>query len=182
MHAFICYLHCLQKSAAFKKLNPAGLVPALVHGRTLLTESMAVLEFLEDEYPGTKRLFGGDSYERAEIRAQCMTVSVAADAANVVFLEFDRISVNFAEIPWSFLYFPLIFQVVSGIQPLQNVGTLAHIVRLGLGGEEWAQHFIAKGFDTLERRLERSSGQYSVGDSVSAADCCLVPQVYNAVK
>jgi hypothetical protein len=32
----------------------------------------------------------------------------------------------------------------------------------------------------LEKLLEKSSGKFCVGDNVTMADCCLVPQVYNA--
>lgn len=34
----------------------------------------------------------------------------------------------------------------------------------------------------LEKVVERTSGKYCVGDSVTLADCCLVPQVYNALR
>ncbi|XP_034487972.1 probable maleylacetoacetate isomerase 2 isoform X2 [Drosophila innubila] len=68
--------------------------------------------------------------------------------------------------------------ICSGIQPLQNRLVLAH-----LGKEksmEWAQHWISRGFRGLEQVLSASSGKYCVGDEISMADCCLVPQVFNA--
>ena len=34
----------------------------------------------------------------------------------------------------------------------------------------------------LEQRLAQSAGQYCVGDTVTLADICLVPQVYNAQR
>jgi glutathione S-transferase len=52
----------------------------------------------------------------------------------------------------------------------------------GLNGSDWAKHFINQGFDAIEKRLQRTAGTYCVGDDVSLADCCLVPQVFNAVK
>ena len=45
---------------------------------------------------------------------------------------------------------------------------------------EWAKFWIAKGLYAVEELLSRSSGKYCVGDSITMADCCLVPQVYNA--
>lgn len=43
------------------------------------------------------------------------------------------------------------------------------------------QHFIAAGFAGLEGMLKQDeAGRFAVGDSVSLADICLVPQVYNA--
>lgn len=63
----------------------------------------------------------------------------------------------------------------SGIQPLQNLNVLQYV-----GDEkkaEWGRHWITKGFVALEKLLERYAGKYSVGDSITMADLCLVPQV-----
>lgn len=46
----------------------------------------------------------------------------------------------------------------------------------------WAQHWINKGFAAVERYLQETSGQFCVGDELSIADLCLVPQVFNARK
>lgn len=71
--------------------------------------------------------------------------------------------------------------IVSGVQPLQNIGVLNHMGNY-LGEEErkWSQFWIAKGFAALEKLLSKSAGKYCVGDEISLADCCLVPQVFNA--
>ncbi|XP_059482276.1 probable maleylacetoacetate isomerase 2 [Neocloeon triangulifer] len=69
--------------------------------------------------------------------------------------------------------------IVSGIQPLQNKSS----VLSAIGNEhkqEWAVHWIKKGFEAIEKLLENTSGRYCVGDKISLADCCLVPQVFNA--
>lgn len=75
--------------------------------------------------------------------------------------------------------FLLPLQVISsGIQPLQNLIVLIHV------GEEkkkeWAQHWITRGFRAVEKLLSSSAGKYCVGDEITLADCCLVPQVFNA--
>jgi len=44
----------------------------------------------------------------------------------------------------------------------------------------WNRHWIASGFDAIEARLNSTAGRYAVGDTISLADICLVPQVYNA--
>lgn len=68
--------------------------------------------------------------------------------------------------------------IVSGIQPLQNLSVLIHV------GEEkkdeWAKHWINRGFRAVEKLLGASAGKYCVGDEVTLADCCLIPQVFNA--
>lgn len=65
----------------------------------------------------------------------------------------------------------------SGIQPLQNLSVLQ---KIGETKMEWGHFYIQKGFVALEQVLANSAGKYCVGDEVTIADCCLVPQVYNA--
>ena len=54
--------------AAFKALNPQGLVPALVDGDRVLTQSVAIMEWLEERYP-TPALLPVDVNDRAYVRA-----------------------------------------------------------------------------------------------------------------
>lgn len=54
--------------AAFKKLNPQGLVPALVDGDLVLTQSVAIIEWLEERYPAPA-LLPADVNDRAHVRA-----------------------------------------------------------------------------------------------------------------
>ncbi|XP_072895566.1 maleylacetoacetate isomerase isoform X4 [Hemitrygon akajei] len=60
-----------------------------------------------------------------------------------------------------------------------NLGVLQ---RVGEEKQDWAQHFIINGLQALECLLQQVSGRYCVGDEVTMADLCLVPQVYNAVR
>ncbi|XP_040831181.1 maleylacetoacetate isomerase isoform X3 [Ochotona curzoniae] len=46
----------------------------------------------------------------------------------------------------------------------------------------WAQKAISSGFTALEQILQSTAGKYCVGDEVSMADLCLVPQVANAER
>lgn len=70
--------------------------------------------------------------------------------------------------------------IASGIQPLQNLKVQKYVGKEKR--KEWAQHWINSGFRALEQRLATSAGKYCVGDEVSMADCCLLPQVFNARK
>ncbi len=78
--------------------------------------------------------------------------------------------------------------VACEIHPLNNLRTLKYIRKTyGLdeeGVNRWYRHWIADGFGMLERYLgrERRSGKYCAGDAVTMADCCLVPQVFNAQR
>ncbi|OXB72019.1 UNVERIFIED_CONTAM: hypothetical protein H355_007830 [Colinus virginianus] len=69
--------------------------------------------------------------------------------------------------------------IASGIQPLQNLSVLN---KMGDRKMEWAQQCITSGFQALEQILQHTAGRYCVGDEVSMADLCLVPQVGNAER
>ena len=60
--------------AAFKALNPQGLVPALVDGDQVLTQSPAIIEWLEERYP-TPPLLPADPQDRAKVRALAALVA-----------------------------------------------------------------------------------------------------------
>lgn len=54
--------------AAFRTLNPQGLVPAIVEGDLTLIQSPAIIEWLEERYPNPA-LLPADADERARVRA-----------------------------------------------------------------------------------------------------------------
>ena len=59
--------------AAFKALNPQGLVPALVVDETVLIQSPAIMEWLEERYP-TPALLPANPTDRARVRALAAVV------------------------------------------------------------------------------------------------------------
>ena len=60
-------------SDAFRSINPQALVPALVDGPLVLTQSPALLEWLEDTHP-TPALLPADAVSRARVRALAAVV------------------------------------------------------------------------------------------------------------
>lgn len=69
--------------------------------------------------------------------------------------------------------------VTGGIQPFQNMATLAHVRGLDITDPNvWAGHFIARGLTALETTAAETAGTFLVGDAPSWADLCLVPQLY----
>jgi maleylacetoacetate isomerase len=78
--------------------------------------------------------------------------------------------------------------IACEIHPLNNLRTLKYIKKTYKLDEEgvntWYRHWIADGFAMLEGYLsrERRHGRYCHGEAVSMADCCLVPQVFNAQR
>jgi maleylacetoacetate isomerase len=78
--------------------------------------------------------------------------------------------------------------VACEIHPLNNLRTLRYVKKsYGLDDEgvnAWYRHWIAEGFAMMETFLEREQrhGKYCWRDQVTLADCCLVPQVFNAQR
>jgi len=75
--------------------------------------------------------------------------------------------------------------VACEIHPLNNPRVLKYIKNtLGHSQEEvdaWYRHWIADGLAKLEAELARiGTGRHCHGDTPSMADCCLVPQIFNA--
>lgn len=75
----------------------------------------------------------------------------------------------------------LVEVVNAGIQPLQNLEPQRY-VREELKGDAAAftKHFIGRGMLALEALARDTAGRYLVGDAVTLADLCLVPQMFAA--
>lgn len=137
-----------QNMEGYRALNPQELVPALVVDGTVLTQSGAILEWLEERYPDPP-LLPADPDERAIVRAMAMTVA-------------------------------------CDIHPLNNLRVLKAI-KHDLGADDaqkdtWIARWIADGFAALEAMIARHGGAYAFGDSITMADCHIVPQVYSAER
>lgn len=72
--------------------------------------------------------------------------------------------------------------IASDIHPLNNLRVLKYLTsNLGLNEitkDRWIHEWILQGFDALEAMA--GEGTYLGGDAPGIADCCLVPQMYNA--
>ncbi len=67
-----------QSAAAYAAINPQGLVPALAFpDRTVLTQSLPILEYLDEAFPHTRRLLPEEPLARAKIRA--ITQAIACE-------------------------------------------------------------------------------------------------------
>uniref|UniRef100_A0A8D0BU65 Maleylacetoacetate isomerase n=1 Tax=Salvator merianae TaxID=96440 RepID=A0A8D0BU65_SALMN len=130
-----------QLTSEFQTVNPMQQVPALKIDGIILSQSLAIIEYLEETRPNP-RLLPEDPKKRAQVRM-------------------------IAE------------HIASGIQPLQNLSVLQ---QMGEKKLEWAQQCISHGFKALEQILKETAGRYCIGNEVTVADLCLVPQVYNAER
>ncbi|TCB67533.1 maleylacetoacetate isomerase [Acinetobacter sp. ANC 4178] len=137
-----------QHSAEYAAINPSELVPTLLDQQYVLTQSLSILEYLEEAYPKIA-LLPQNLQQRAQIRA-------------------------FAQ------------YIACEIHPLNNLRVLQYLEQtLEVSNSEktaWYQHWIKLGFRSLEQQLQHSNGEYCFGEQLSFADCCLIPQVYNAKR
>jgi maleylacetoacetate isomerase/maleylpyruvate isomerase len=137
-----------QREPAYRAINPQGLTPALDLGDgTVLTQSLAILEWLEETRP-TPAILPRAAMDRAVVRA--MAGIIACD-----------------------------------IHPLNNTRVGRKLNKLGLDKDailDWTQGWIRDGFEVLEPMVEKHGGGFAFGDTPTIADCCLIPQVYSALR
>ena len=76
--------------------------------------------------------------------------------------------------------------IACDIHPLNNLRVQQYLTsEFGAdeaAREKWMRHWIATGFAAIELMLadNPSTGEFCEGDIPTMADCCLVPQVFNA--
>lgn len=73
--------------------------------------------------------------------------------------------------------------VACDIHPLNNTGTRGVLTSMFGASEQqldsdWTPHWIREGFTAIERLIEPAP--YAFGSTITLADLCIVPQVYNA--
>ena len=147
--AFVHLAKGEHRAAAYGAINPQALLPTLDEGGHLLTQSLAILEYLEETHPSPP-LLPTDPFERARVRSLALLVACE-------------------------------------IHPVNNLRVLQHLKRaLGQNEEQvnaWYRHWIADGLAKVEAELARpGTGNYCHGNRPTMADCCLVPQVFNAQR
>jgi maleylacetoacetate isomerase len=69
-----------QHAATYRALNPQALLPTLEHGGRVLTQSLAIVEYLEETWPEPP-LLPGDAEMRAKVRA--FALAIACDVGPV---------------------------------------------------------------------------------------------------
>jgi maleylacetoacetate isomerase len=70
----------------------------------------------------------------------------------------------------------------SDIQPLQNPNVVEKIFSDPKRKIEWNQLWIRNGLNAYQAIAQTTAGTFSVGDTITAADLCLIPQCYNALR
>ena len=76
--------------------------------------------------------------------------------------------------------------IAADIHPLNNLRVMQYFENTWsvpqAERDEWIRHWIVEGFQAMETLLanDPATGKFCHGQSPGLADCCLVPQVYNA--
>jgi maleylacetoacetate isomerase len=135
------------RAADYLAVNPQGLIPALDTGGAVLSQTLAIIEYLNETHP-TPAFLPSDPLARAQVRS--MSLAIACD-----------------------------------IHPLNNLRVLNYLRELQQDEQAvntWYRHWITAGFHGLEVQAREYSQakRFLFGDSVSIADICLVPQMFNA--
>ena len=77
--------------------------------------------------------------------------------------------------------------IACEIHPLNNLRVLKYLVK-DLQVDEaakdtWYRHWVRSGLEAFERQLAQpGTGAFCHGDTPTLADCCLVPQIFNAQR
>lgn len=131
----------------YLKINPLGGVPALVDGEFVLSQSLAIINYI-DNLRSEPSLAPGDSKDQAFVRQ--IALSIAED-----------------------------------IHPLINLKTQKYLVE-NFGADDaakkkWYTHWTTTGMTAIERMIASygKAGNYVLGDKVSVADICLIPNMYS---
>ncbi len=137
------------KKPPYVDLSADTLVPLLEIDGQKLSQSMAIIEYLDEKHP-TPALLPEDAMGRAKVRALAQSIS-------------------------------------CDIHPLNNLRILKYLVK-ELKVEDdakntWYRHWCREGLVAFEKQLQQlSPSTYCYGDTPTLADCCLVPQIFNAQR
>lgn len=64
-----------QNSAEYRRLNPIGGVPTLVHNEITISQSLAIIEYIEEVFSSTNKLLPNDSYLKAKVKQVCEIIN-----------------------------------------------------------------------------------------------------------
>jgi len=90
-NVFVHLIKNQQRDAGYLKINPLGLVPTLVDGEQTITQSLAIIEYLDETHPSPP-LLPGSAADRARIRS--IALAIACDIHPIDNLRVLRYLVN----------------------------------------------------------------------------------------
>jgi len=144
--------HCTEE---YSKLNPYQKVPTLEIDGNVLSQSISILEYIEETRP-EPRLLPEDLFQRQRVRE-----IVDAIACDIHPIQTPQLAARVKEIC-----------IKNGVS--KELSEKEQV--------KWMADTIQLGFALVEKALQCYCGRYSVGDSLTMADLFLVPQAYNALR
>lgn len=139
-----------QHAGDYLSLNSMHELPTLLIDGLALTQSMSIIQYLDETRPDFAPLLPADAAGRQAVRSLCEIV--ACDIQPVQNL-----------------------RVLQRVMEAYSTPEEREAKKL-----EWARHCVSTGLAGLEAAVAKTAGTYSYGDSVTMADLLLVPQMYNA--
>lgn len=141
-----------QHAEGYRMINPQELIPCLLDGDRVITQSLAIMEYLDEMYPEpATALLPVDARSRAQVRALAMAVTCDIHPlGNLRVLQ--QLEAQF------------------GAGEEQRATWSRHWIATGFKAME------AMLTDNA------ATGRYCHGEAPGMADACLVPQVYNALR
>lgn len=72
--------------------------------------------------------------------------------------------------------------IACDVQPVTNLKILKRVAPLGADRASWSKDLIEEGLRAYEATVSRSAGRFSVGDTITMADICLIPAAWGAQR
>jgi maleylacetoacetate isomerase len=141
-----------QHAEGYRMINPQELIPCLLDGDRVITQSLAIMEYLDEMYPEPETaLLPVDARSRAQVRALAMAVTCDIHPlGNLRVLQ------------------QLEAQFCAGEE--QRAAWSRHWIATGFKAME------------VMLTDNAATGRYCHGETPGMADACMVPQVYNALR
>lgn len=146
------------KLAGYAEVSADGLVPLLEVGDERLSQSMAIIEYLDETHPEPP-LMPKDALDRAKVRALAQSIACEIHPLN-----------NLRVLKY-------LVKELKVDEEAKNTW-YRHWVREGLESFERQLHANA----AQRQQAGVPASVYCHGDTPTLADCCLVPQIFNGKR
>ncbi len=147
------------KKEGYATIAADALVPVLEIDGQRLSQSMAIIEYLDDKYPATARMLPADALGRAQVRALAQSVACEIHPLN-----------NMRVLKY-------LVKELKVDEDAKNTW-YRHWVREGL--ESFERQVQA--LQAQRAQQGQAPSVYCFGATPTLADCCLVPQIFNGQR
>ena len=147
------------KKDSYASIAADALVPMLEIDGQRLSQSMAIIEYLDDKYPATPPMLPADALGRAQVRALAQSIACEIHPLN-----------NLRVLKY-------LVKELKVEEEAKNTW-YRHWVRDGLESFERQLQTL----DAQRAQMGLAPSAYCFGATPTLADCCLVPQIFNGQR